>query len=93
MTSGPNAPAGNLGLPSNGPAPAIKPQGKQARTKAIKARTAPSCVQALPAASKESVPTGFTRWLRMVGGQASTRAKPALFVPPDQPGGLTQFLV
>ena len=40
---GPNAPAGNFGLPSNSPAPAIKPQGKQTRTKAIKARTAPSC--------------------------------------------------
>jgi hypothetical protein len=40
---GPNAPAGNLGLPSNSPAPAIKFQGKQTRTKAIKARTAPSC--------------------------------------------------
>jgi hypothetical protein len=41
---GPNAPAGNLGLPSSSPAPSIKPQGKQARTTAIKARTAPSCV-------------------------------------------------
>jgi hypothetical protein len=41
---GPNAPAGNLGLPSNRPAPSIKPQGKQARTAAIEARTAPSCV-------------------------------------------------
>ena len=44
VTSGPNVPAGNLGLPSSGPDPAIKPQGKQSRTKAIKARTAPSCV-------------------------------------------------
>ena len=43
VTSGPNAPAGNLGLPSNGPDPAIKPQNKQTRTKAIKARTTPSC--------------------------------------------------
>ena len=41
---GPNAPAGNLGLPSNVPAPSIEPQGKQARTVAIKARTVPSCV-------------------------------------------------
>ena len=63
---GPNAPAGNFGLPSNSPAPAIKPQGKQTRTKAIKARTAPSCVQALPAASKSlstpDSPAGFA-WL------------------------------
>ena len=47
----------------------------------------------MQAASKESVKldslAGFA-WLEV---QASTRAKPALFVPPDQPGGLTQFLV
>ena len=43
QAGGPNVPAGNFGLPSNGPAPALKLHSKQSRTKAIKAGTVPTC--------------------------------------------------